>query len=125
MSSCGHISASEITDNCYSREFCYRRWITELKWEIALGFYLVPTLYYGMVVLRNPFPQSEASKSGVSYGQMLALLASPILLLLFVLHACVGYVELGTDSWIQKITDAMVALANEASTRKEAELMEV
>ncbi|MFP6769965.1 MAG: MFS transporter [Planctomycetaceae bacterium] len=84
-------------------------WITELKWEIALGFYLVPTLYYGMVVLRNPFPQSEASKSGISYGRMLAELASPVLLFLFLLHACVGYVELGTDSWIQAITGAILS----------------
>lgn len=84
-------------------------WITELQWEIALGFYLVPTLYYGMVVLKNPFPQSEASKSGVSYGRMLAELASPVLLFLFLLHACIGYVELGTDSWIQAITGAILS----------------
>src|SRR5690606_22056110 len=33
---------------------------------------------------------------------------SPILLFLLLLQACVGYVELGTDSWISKITDEIV-----------------
>jgi MFS family permease len=83
-------------------------WITDLGWETALGLFLIPTAYYLFVACKEPFPRSEAAKSGVTYGQMLALLASPVLLLLFVLHACVGYVELGTDSWIQKITDAIL-----------------
>jgi hypothetical protein len=39
---------------------------------------------------------------------MLAEFASPILLFLFVLHACVGYVELGTDGWIQNIMNASI-----------------
>ena len=47
---------------------------------------------------------TEASAAGVSFGTMLAEFASPVLLLLLFLHACVGYVELGTDSWISKIT---------------------
>ncbi len=83
-------------------------WITDLGWELALGLFLIPTVFYLLIVLKEPFPQSEAVKSGVSYSQMLASLASPILLFLFLLHACVGYVELGTDSWIQKITDAIL-----------------
>jgi hypothetical protein len=35
---------------------------------------------------------------------MLLQFASPILLFLLLIHACVGYVELGTDSWIGNIT---------------------
>jgi MFS family permease len=42
---------------------------------------------------------------------MLAEFAAPILLLLLVIHAMVGYVELGTDSWIQKITGTITASA--------------
>ena len=83
-------------------------WITDLGWELALGLFLIPTVFYLLIALKEPFPQSEAVKSGVSYSQMLASLASPILLFLFLLHACVCDVELGTDSWIQKSTDAIL-----------------
>jgi hypothetical protein len=39
---------------------------------------------------------------------MLGQFASPLLLFLLVLHACVGYVELGTDSWITNITESIL-----------------
>jgi hypothetical protein len=39
---------------------------------------------------------------------MLLEFASPILLFLLVLHALVGYVELGTDSWIANITGTVL-----------------
>lgn len=55
------------------------------------------------------FPKSEASEAGVSYTEMLAQLAAPLMIVLIVVHAMVGYVELGTDSWIGKITGAIMA----------------
>jgi MFS family permease len=39
---------------------------------------------------------------------MLAEFAQPVLLMLFLLHAMVGYVELGTDSWITDIMKATI-----------------
>jgi MFS family permease len=39
---------------------------------------------------------------------MFSAFASPMLLLLLVLHALVGYVELGTDNWIQNITGNLI-----------------
>ena len=39
---------------------------------------------------------------------MVLTLFSPILLFLFLIHAMVGYVELGTDSWIQNITNTVL-----------------
>jgi MFS family permease len=74
-----------------------------VRWEILASLYLIPTLYFGSVVLKQKFPISEAKRAGVSFGQMLATLAAPILLVIFLAHAMVGYVELGTDSWIQNI----------------------
>jgi hypothetical protein len=59
-------------------------------------------------MLGRRFPQSEASASGVSMGTMIATLFWPILLFLFFIHALVGYVELGTDSWITNITDTIL-----------------
>jgi MFS family permease len=82
--------------------------VTHLRWEIPMTLFLVPTVFYGFMVLKEKFPQSEATAAGVSFGEQLATFASPVLLFLLFLHACIGYVELGTDSWITNILDNVV-----------------
>jgi hypothetical protein len=79
-----------------------------VRWEIKLGIFLVPTLAYGVLMVGRKFPRSEASVAGVSVGTMLLEFASPILLFLILIHAMVGFVELGTDSWIQNITGTIL-----------------
>ncbi len=128
--------------------------IGNVRWEIQISMFLIPTILYGLMMFRQPFPHSEAKKHGVTIGRMMeeigilgaivvigllglwfsadvfpALgwsanlgwgLAAVLLVLygfgtgfsaghwmiafLLVLHAMVGYVELGTDSWIQNVT---------------------
>ncbi|NBT13861.1 MAG: MFS transporter [Planctomycetia bacterium] len=126
-----------------------------VAWQIQISLFLVPVVLYGLMMLGQRFPKSEASSSGVSFRDMLGelglvgaavicgLLAlffksdlglAPVvaigiaagllavfgaatgfrfghLLLAFLLliHALVGYVELGTDSWISKITGTIMA----------------
>jgi MFS family permease len=139
-----------------------------MRWENQLALYLVPVVFYGVLFLGQTMPKSEASKRGLSLGEMfgdvgilgglvvcflLALffssvvtpLATPkdatpdqklwveqicnyagyaaggallivvavitrfsfgafLLFALFIAHALVGAVELGTDNWIQNIT---------------------
>jgi len=77
-------------------------------WELLLATYLIPTAIYGVITLKEKFPQTDAQKGGTSYGGMLAELAVPFFLILLFAHACVGYVELGTDSWINKITGSIL-----------------
>jgi MFS family permease len=79
--------------------------IMPLRWEIVLGLYLLPCIWYGIIVLKEAFPQTDVQKSGIGFGQMLLEFGSPLLLFILLLHACVGYVELGTDSWIANITN--------------------
>jgi MFS family permease len=125
-----------------------------LPWQYQISLFLVPVAIYGLMMLGQHFPRSEASQQGVSYRNMLrelgmlgggiiclllglffhsnlglpisasAVIAGviwlgfsyatgfhlgPILLaVLLVTHALVGYVELGTDSWISKITGAIM-----------------
>lgn len=132
--------------------------VGKVSWEIQIAMFLIPTVIYGLMLLGQRFPQSEASASGVSYSEMLqqvgmlgggiicvllgyffvqtagnmglnplwgwALAAvlfavfavatdwtlGPVLLaFLLVIHALVGYVELGTDSWIANITGNIMA----------------
>jgi MFS family permease len=81
---------------------------TPIRWEYKLGIFLVPVLLYGIMMCNRFFPRSEAEASGVSTGTMLVALIAPILFFLFLLHALVGYVELGTDSWITNISERIL-----------------
>lgn len=76
----------------------------KVQWEMLLGLFLVPTAIYGIIAVTQRFPEPESRAAGVPVGEMFLTLASPILLFLFLIHAAVGYVELGTDSWISSIT---------------------
>lgn len=82
--------------------------LSHLRWEIPMAVFLVPTLIYGAIVVKETFPKSEAAAAGVSFGQMLSCFASPVLIGLLILHAMIGYVELGTDSWITNIMNNVV-----------------
>jgi MFS family permease len=82
-----------------------------VRWEAPMTFFLVPTFLYGAIALREKFPISEARAAGVGFKQMLSEFAAPLLLLLLFLHALVGYVELGTDSWITNIMQNVIPSA--------------
>lgn len=83
--------------------------VGRVRWEIQMMLFLVPVVLYGAMCLGQQFPRSEASTHGVSFGEMLAEFAAPLLLLLLLVHAMLGYVELGTDSWISNITGNILA----------------
>src|SRR3954447_15071311 len=78
--------------------------VGKARWETQMSLFLVPVVLYGLMCLGQKFPKSEASVHGVKFGEMLAEFAAPVLLLLLFIHALLGYVELGTDSWISNIT---------------------
>jgi hypothetical protein len=83
--------------------------ISHVAWEILVAIYLIPTFYYGLVVIKNRFPISEAKAAGIGIGQMIVTIFTPLLIFLFLIHAMVGYVELGTDGWIQNIMKNTIA----------------
>src|SRR5262249_40890937 len=80
----------------------------KVDWVIQMSMFLIPTALYGVLMLGQKFPKSEAGEAGVGFGTMLAEFVAPGLLLLLVIHALVGYGELGTDSWISKITGSIL-----------------
>jgi hypothetical protein len=83
--------------------------VGKVRWEIQLALFLVPVLLYGLMCIGQKFPKSEASVAGIPFWQMLAEFAAPFLLLMLFIHALLGYVELGTDSWIANITGNILA----------------
>jgi MFS family permease len=80
-----------------------------VRWEIQMSLFLVPVILYGALCVGQHFPKSEAASAGVSFFQMLGQFVAPLLLFLLAIHAMLGYVELGTDSWISNITGNIVA----------------
>ena len=80
----------------------------QMRWEIPMMFFLVPTVIYGLIVFKQSFPLSEARAAGVEYSTMFKEFAAPMFLFLLLLHAMVGYVELGTDSWITNIMNNVI-----------------
>jgi hypothetical protein len=82
--------------------------VVKVHWIIQMSMFLVPVAIYGFLILGQHMPRSEASQAGLTFGTMMKEFAAPVLLLLLVIHAMVGYVELGTDSWISKITGSIM-----------------
>jgi len=80
-----------------------------VDWKIQMSLFLIPVVIYGVMLLGQKFPRSQASAAGVTLGQMIGTVFAPLMLVLLFIHALVGYVELGTDSWISKITGSIMA----------------
>jgi MFS family permease len=80
----------------------------QVNWMIQMSLFLIPVAIYGAMLLGQRLPRSEAHEAGVGYGTMFVAVATPLFLVLLLLHALVGYVELGTDSWIAKITGTIM-----------------
>ena len=80
-------------------------------WELLMATFLVPTILYGLIALKERFPQTDAQAGTISYGGMFMKLLGPFFLIMLFTHALVGYVELGTDSWINKITGGILKSA--------------
>lgn len=79
-----------------------------VSWEIQISLFLIPVVIYGLMIFGQKMPQTDASAAGLSFLQVLAQFAAPMLLFLLFIHAMVGYVELGTDSWIARITGSIL-----------------
>jgi MFS family permease len=81
-----------------------------VDWVIQMSMFLIPVAIYGVMLLGQRLPRSEAHETGVNYGTMFLAIATPVFLVLLLCHALIGYVELGTDSWIPKITGTIMVV---------------
>ncbi len=82
--------------------------IASVDWKIQMSLFLIPVIIYGVMLLGQKFPKSEAASAGITFREMVSSVFAPLMLVLIITHALVGYVELGTDSWISKITGAIM-----------------
>jgi MFS family permease len=81
----------------------------KVHWMVQMSMFLIPVAIYGIMLVGQRMPRSEAGEAGINFWTMLAQFGAPLLLFLLLIHAMVGYVELGTDSWISKITGTIMA----------------
>ncbi len=79
-----------------------------VSWQVQISLFLVPVIVYGVMIFGQQMPPTQASEGGMSFGKILLQFGSPLLLFLLFIHAMVGYVELGTDSWIARITGSIL-----------------
>ena len=94
----GLFAAGFIGDNC---------WLTQLPWEIALSSFAIFVLLYGVLALPSKFPDTVGEKAA-NFGTVFSCFASLPFLLLIVLHALIGYMELGVDSWMTKLMENLL-----------------
>ncbi len=83
-------------------------WITALPWAVCLASFAVIVLLYGVLALPEKFPETAAATGGGDFGRVFSCFASIPFLILIVMHALIGYMELGVDSWMAKLMENLV-----------------
>lgn len=82
-------------------------WFSELPWAIAMSFFVVFVVMYGILALPAKFPETVGESSS-SFGTLFSCFASVPFLILLVLHGLIGYMELGVDSWMTKLMENLI-----------------
>jgi len=80
-------------------------WVVAIPWEFALSVFVVFVLWYGVLALPEKLPSTVGEASTEGFSKVFACFASIPFLVLIVMHALIGYMELGVDSWITKLME--------------------
>lgn len=83
-------------------------WITEIPWHYALSSYSAVLVALGLMVVGEKFPATVSASGKSSFGVLFSCFLSLPFLLLLVLHAMIGYMELGVDSWQTRLMENLV-----------------
>ncbi|MDJ0978175.1 MAG: MFS transporter [Erythrobacter sp.] len=76
-------------------------------WRGAIAVTLVPTLFYGALLIGTRFPQTEVKSAGLTVGDTLRALAkSRLLWILLCLMAITASLELAPNRWIPAVLEA-------------------
>lgn len=76
-------------------------------WQVKIGLILVPTLAYGFLILREPFPATEGVDAGVGMGESFkAAFATPLMWVMLIAMAMTASVELGPNRWVPAVLEA-------------------
>ena len=76
-------------------------------WQLKIGLIFVPTLAYGILLLTEPFPETEGVSAGVSMSEMFrAALGTPFMWVMLVCMAMTASIELGPNRWVPAVLEA-------------------
>ena len=76
-------------------------------WQIKLVLILIPTLIYGVLLLRQQFPATEGVAAGVSVGETFkAAFTTPFMWVMLIAMAMTASVELGPNRWVPAVLEA-------------------
>lgn len=83
-------------------------WINAVPWQFALSSFAVIVLAYGVLALPEKFPAAVGQSSSDGFATLFSCFASLPFLLLVAMHGCIGYMELGVDSWMTKLMENLL-----------------
>ncbi len=83
-------------------------WISTLPWAICLATFAIFVILYGVLAFPEKFPETAAATGGGDFGRVFSCFASIPFLVLLVMHALIGYMELGVDSWMTKLMENLL-----------------
>ena len=82
-------------------------WIAEVPWHFALSAYSAILIVLLVLCIKEDFPDTVAQGSAGSAGLFSCFASLPFIVLIG-LHALIGYMELGVDSWQTRLMENVV-----------------
>lgn len=86
-------------------------WIASISWEVAMSVFVIFVVAYGVMALPEKMPPTASAADDSGLSGSFACFASIPFLILLVVHAMVGYMELGVDSWMASLMESLVPQA--------------
>ena len=83
-------------------------WVAAVPWQFALSTFAVAVLAYGVLAFPEKFPAAVGQTSNESFFTLFSCFLSLPFLLLIGMHFCIGYMELGVDSWMTKLMENLL-----------------
>jgi len=80
-------------------------WFVQIPWQWGLSSFAVIVVAYGVLALPERFPETVGESAKAGFGNVFSCFLSIPFLFLIVLHAMIGYMELGVDSWMTKLME--------------------
>ncbi len=76
-------------------------------WQVKLSLILLPTLAYGVLLLTQPFPETEGVQAGLGVEEAFrAVLSTPLMWVMLIAMAMTASVELGPNRWVPAVLEA-------------------
>ena len=83
-------------------------WLAPIPWQFALSTFAVAVVAYGVLAFPEKFPAAVGQSSNESFFTLFSCFLSLPFLLLVGMHFCIGYMELGVDSWMTKLMENLL-----------------